>query len=437
VSKQRPSRTIEGIPRAALSADYWRSRVFKNTFTRGGQLIALKSWSVKLQHNGTRRTLSLAARHRSAAAIEAQALYQMLRTQGWEAVQLARRSAKSLTRADTRIAIDSFPKTDPRYWKNRLLRRPHLSRANSSVEAEFSVRIEHAGVAHYFPLGTLDEAVAAEKARENYLAVVKDGWDAVNRKVSRELTIGIHWIDTPVAWTYATIHSLPTRAASRFGIPGSQNARQFNVAILESDAGIRTALTRCINSQSGFRCDAAFAKAGEMMLRMRRLSFDLVLAACTLSELTPGEFVEKLRRIAPNLPVLFFSTYQDSNQLFTATPGGAAGYLLKRTRPDCLLDPLIGAQKKGTLSPQTIAASVRDYFRRVTDSLFHDGVRGSTRLTHREHEIMELLSKGYLDKEIAEELSISIWTVHGHLKRIFEKLGVHTRTEAAMKYFHK
>jgi len=59
------------------------------------------------------------------------------------------------------------------------------------------------------------------------------------------------------------------------------------------------------------------------------------------------------------------------------------------------------------------------------------------KLTHREHEVLALLSKGYVDKEIADSLRISIWTVHGHVKNIFEKLGVHTRTEAVIKFLQK
>jgi DNA-binding NarL/FixJ family response regulator len=130
--------------------------------------------------------------------------------------------------------------------------------------------------------------------------------------------------------------------------------------------------------------------------------------------------------------------YEDSDQLFKATPGGASSYLLKRTTPDKLLDPIAGPSGEKHFSSELIAFRVRQYFRKVIDSLpVGDASPDLAKLTQREQEILNLLSKGYVDKEIAEALRISIWTVHGHMKNIFEKLGVHTRTEAVVKYLHK
>src|SRR5205823_12247151 len=114
------------------------------------------------------------------------------------------------------------------------------------------------------------------------------------------------------------------------------------------------------------------------------------------------------------------------------------GYLLKRTSPDRLFEPIVGALKDGDLSPDRIALQVRRYFQSLAESLSTlESEREMSRLTQREHDILNLLSKGFLDKEIADALGISLWTVHGHLKNIYEKLGVHTRTEAAVRYLHK
>ena len=300
------------------------------------------------------------------------------------------------------------------------------------------MRIEHAMASHYFPLGTHDEAGAAAKARDIYLAVVREGWERVNQRFARELTVAIHWTENPLAWTYATFH---TQVEGPFpGAPTvSKNAcRRVRVAIVDRDAGALRALADCTNRQTGFICAKWFVGAKEILDEIPRRTFDLALVNGSSSDATPAEFSNVLRRLKPVLPVLFFSTHEDSDQLFRATPGGASGYLLKRTPSERLFDPIADAWKDGDLSVDRIASLVRHYFQNVVESLStHEAAREMGKLTRREHDILSLLSKGHLDKEIAEALGISLWTVHGHLKKIYEKLGVHTRTEAAIKYLHK
>jgi DNA-binding NarL/FixJ family response regulator len=423
---------------AASPASYWRRRVFRNTYTRGGRCIEIKGWSVKIQHHGTRRTFSLAAKNRMAAAVEAQAIYQTILTQGWDAA--ARDALRDAAPPHTQVVSDAppLPKTDARYWKRRLLRRRPTSIANLTTSGEFSARIEHAGTSYYFPLGTLHEDSAAAKARDIYLAVVKDGWDTVNQWFPHEVTVAVHWADNPLAWTYATFHTVVEDLVPRTAFGASRRSRHVPVAVVESDASIRRALFRCVNSQDGFTCTATFASAKEALHGIPRCASHLVLVSRALPDITPNEFADRLRRLAPDLAVLFFAAYEDSDQLFKATPGGASGYLLKRTPPERLFEPVMEALEAETLSAERIALHVRRYFQNLIASLSgDDSAHDMAKLTHREHEILNLLSKGYVDKEIAEALTISIWTVHGHLKKIFEKLGVHTRTEAAIKYLHK
>src|SRR5205823_59294 len=103
-----------------------------------------------------------------------------------------------------------------------------------------------------------------------------------------------------------------------------------------------------------------------------------------------------------------------------------------------ILAPIGGAWKNGVFTREEITNSVRSYFEEAVTSLPVGGsAHQLTKLTLREHEILALLSKGHPDKEIAELLHISTWTVHGHLKKIFEKLGAHNRTDAVVKYLHK
>jgi DNA-binding NarL/FixJ family response regulator len=168
----------------------------------------------------------------------------------------------------------------------------------------------------------------------------------------------------------------------------------------------------------------------------RRGALQLALVNRNTPEIADAGF--RLHRIMPPLPVVFFTTYEDSDQLFKATPGGASAYLLRRTLPERLLEPIADAVNDKLLTRERVAACVRGYFHSVTVGLsVEDSVQEMGNLTHRENEILNLLTKAHADKEIAGALGISVWTVHGHLKRIFEKLGVHTRTEAAIKYLHK
>lgn len=445
MSKQRPSDLpVEASASKRANArtesqGYWQKRVFKNTYTRAGRCLEVKRWSVKIQHQGTRRTFSLVEKSRAAAAIEAQAIHQTITTRGWDAAPAV--ALKTVVPSRSRAASESetLPKTDVRYWKRRLLQRRHSSSAISMTGGEFSARIEHAGVSHYLPLGTLNEDSAAVRARDIYLAVVKDGWEAVNRRFSRELTLAIHWADNPLAWTYATLHTIVDAATVHASPASPKSNTHFNAVVVEPDDSTRRALARCIDSQGGcFLCVSAFASAKDALREIPRSSPRLALVNRALPDCTDGEFADKFRRIAPGLPLLFFATYEDSDQLFKATPGGASGYLLKRTSPEALFDPIADAPTDDPLSAERIALHVRRYFQNIVLSLSSDeSAPDMAKLTQREHEILNLLSKGYVDKEIAEVLGISVWTVHGHLKKVFEKLGVHTRTEAAIKYLHK
>ena len=112
------------------------------------------------------------------------------------------------------------------------------------------------------------------------------------------------------------------------------------------------------------------------------------------------------------------------------------GYLLKRTSPLRILEPL--ADATGPLTRESIAARIREYFQNLLTAMpIGPSSPELSKLTAREHEILTLLSKGGVAKDIASTLGISLWTVHGHVKKIFEKLNVHTRTEAVVKFLQK
>ena len=442
--KQRPSKpsgksslawATDRVPRKPAS--FWRKRVFKSVFTRDGQSIAVKGWAIRIQYQGRRRTFSLGPINRSAAALEAGEIYQTIQTRGWNiAAQIYAR--KNVAAAQTAVEARPlrWPKTGVRYWKLRLLRRKHSGRSKPGPGDEFAVRIEHGGISHYFPLGALAEEAAATKALEIYRTVVGKGWDTANHRFSRELTLGFHWAANPVAWTYTTIH---TRIQKPEAQPDdAKNKSPLSIVVAESDAGVHEAIAWYLRQSLPAINTVAIARGTDALQEIPRRPFQLVLVNHGLPDMSGDRFLEKLKVVAPQLPGLIYSVYEDSDQLFRSTPGGASGYLLKRTPPEQMLEPVRGLLSQGILFPQQMVQQVRQYFQNATALLQSGGeVHEIDKLTPREKEILGHLSKGYLDKEIAHTLGISVWTVHGHLKNIFEKLQVHSRTEAVVKFLQK
>jgi DNA-binding NarL/FixJ family response regulator len=421
-------------------AAYWRRRLFKNSFTRDGQRIALKGWSVKIQHQGRRQTFSLTASNREAAAREAWQIYRRIISPDREEVASRRTGiAAGSTSAPLQTSLVPVAAKDAGYWKARLVHRKYLEFAHANATKEFSVRVEHAGTSHYFPLGTSIENEAARCAMRIYQTVVNEGWTSANAAFPRELALALRWQDNPLAWTYTTIHtrrSTGTNGPTRPADEPTSRSPQHHVALVEPDAGIRMALASCASGQEGFRCDAAFAGTAEALREIPRRRVDFVLANHDLPDKPGVAWLEELQRVRPGLVVLFYSVFEDADQLFKSAPGGSVVYMLNRTSPCRLFEPI--ADLAGPVTHDHIASQVRNYFQKLS-ALLPSGPPfwKLAKLTPREHEILALLSRGDLVKEIADTLGISNWTVQGHVKNIFEKLNVHTRTEAVIKYLQK
>ena len=199
---------------------------------------------------------------------------------------------------------------------------------------------------------------------------------------------------------------------------------------------LRRALAWCIHQQKdcvALVCDsvASFDAA------MERHSPHLVLLNRSLSERighpSPGEFAQ----VRPGVPALTFSAAPDGDQMFVSTPGGAVGYLLRRVDPSNLLKPMLDLSGQIVTEPAEALARVKSFFQKLLRPKAGQEDPGLARLTRRELEVLTLLSKGCVDKEIAQALGISAWTVHGHIKNIFERLHVRTRTEAVVRFLEK
>jgi len=414
---------------------YWRGRLFRNTFTYKGRRVEVNRWSAKIQHQGRRKTFSLSSSDPIQAAEEACRIYQTIVEQGWEVVTGSGGGDDSADDKKAKSARPALSLSELEDWNSRLIHRRYLDQNPVPTPPEFSARIVQAREAWFFPLGTSDETKAAARAKRIHQAVVTRGWEFAHRKFSREVTVALRWLDDPVAWTYITIHTqLVDSSQLASAQPASSSA--FRVALVEPEVGVRRALVASINSQHGFSCALSFSCAAEAIQQTARLQLDFVLLNHTHTDHSGVACLEEWQRVKPGLAGLFYSVFEDSDQLFKATPGGAMGYLLKRTSPQRIFDPLAGAVRP--LTREQIAAQVRGYFQKLSASLPSGPTsRELAMLTPREHEILGLLSKGQLAKEIADTLGISVWTVHGHVKSIFEKLNVHSRTEAVVKFLQK
>jgi len=454
----RPARPLRGQSGSKMEPQYWRDRLFKNSFTYQGDRHEVRHWSVKIQHRGARKTFSLRAAEQKQAAAEACGIYKAIVNRGWESV-IAERIEKNADLPLVReVASAKQNGNDAGYWAQRLIHRKYTEPFLPSAEREFSVRIEHAGTSYYFPLGTDKEKDAAKSAARIYRVVEAQGWDSACKRFPRELSVAFRWSDNPLAWTYTTIltggASVPASRRS-WDMPGGPTARgdarpassakefpshfgKFTVGIVESDPGLRQVLSWCINQQEGCRCIETFANGAAALAEARRHPIDLLLVSQNLADKSGVACLNELSAIAPKIFGLLFSVFEDSEQLFEAAPGGAPCYVFRRTPPTRILVPIEAALKSGGRTREQFNNSVRRYFQDVViSSPIYGAPDGLSNLTPREHEILGLLSKGHPDKEIAEFLRISTWTVHGHLKKIFEKLGAHNRTDAVVKYLNK
>jgi|GEM_PF-7075738 len=135
--------------------------------------------------------------------------------------------------------------------------------------------------------------------------------------------------------------------------------------------------------------------------------------------------------LRPSLHIIMLTVYVDNDKIFKSLQAGANGYLIKQTAPAELLAAIADVQSGGAPMTNTIARRVVQYFQERKPS------NESENLTQREQEILDLIAQGYRDKEMAEKLSLSVRTVGTHIRNIYEKLHVHSRTEAVFKFFNK
>lgn len=206
---------------------------------------------------------------------------------------------------------------------------------------------------------------------------------------------------------------------------------KLKIGIVEDDNRIREGMAVLINGSEGFSCTDVFESAEEAIKEIPKLNLDVVLMDIHLPSKSGIDCIEELVPLCGNTQFIMFTSFEDTELVFKALKAGAIGYLTKTTQPSKILDALMEVHKGGSPMSSHIA-------RKIVTS-FHTSETNSVlkKLSDREKQILDLLSKGYRYKEIADQLFLSTETVRTHIRNIYEKLQVNSRTEAINKAYKK
>lgn len=203
----------------------------------------------------------------------------------------------------------------------------------------------------------------------------------------------------------------------------------LSVAIVEDNADICEGLEQVLAAAPGFRCVCACRNAQTALRQIPAARPDVVIMDIGLPDGSGVECTAQLKRLLPGLQILMFTVYEDADQIYSALAAGASGYVLKRVNQAALLNAVREIANGGVPMSGEIARKVIASFRQEPAPAAE-----IARLTAREHAVLEKLAEGLSAKEIGAALAISTETVNVHLKHIYQKLHVRSRTEAVIAY---
>jgi len=207
----------------------------------------------------------------------------------------------------------------------------------------------------------------------------------------------------------------------------------ISIAIVEDNHDIRTAMELLINGSDGYACVGTFNNAETAVEQIPHLLPNVVLMDFNLPGGMNGiECIARLKAEYQDMQFMMLTVYEDDDKIFNALEAGASGYILKKTSPGELLEAIRDLHEGGSPMSSQIARRVVAFFQKQAKP--NPALEA---LTTREKEILDQLSKGFLYKEIASNLFISIETVRRHVHNIYEKLHVRSRTDAVNKYYNR
>ena len=201
------------------------------------------------------------------------------------------------------------------------------------------------------------------------------------------------------------------------------------VSIVEDDAQTRKIFANWITGASGFRLAGDWGDAEKALGALPAKKPNVVLMDINLPGMSGVEAVKRLKPLLPETQFVMLTVYEDADHIYNALAAGATGYLLKQTPRAELLGAVEDVHHGGSPMTSNIA-------RKVVQSFKHTPAASEQGLSPREQEVLELLARGYLYKEIAERLNISGPTVNTYIRRMYEKLHVRSRAQAVAKFAH-
>jgi DNA-binding NarL/FixJ family response regulator len=203
------------------------------------------------------------------------------------------------------------------------------------------------------------------------------------------------------------------------------NEQTIRILIVEDQRHLRDGVEALINFTPGFQCSGAFRTMEEALARVKHDLPDVVLTDIGLPGMSGIEGIKKLKESYPDLLILVLTVYDDNEKIFDALCAGACGYLLKQTEPSELLKSLREAVTGGAPMSPEVAAKVIKLFREVRPP-----EKADYNLTPHEIRLLKMLTEGYNYVSAAEKLGISYNTLKFHVRNIYDKLQVHSQSEA-------
>jgi DNA-binding NarL/FixJ family response regulator len=205
--------------------------------------------------------------------------------------------------------------------------------------------------------------------------------------------------------------------------------KNIRVIIFEDNYNLRSGLFQLINGSEGFECVAAFEDCTNLFHKIEDTKPDVVLMDIEMPGISGIEAVKMLREKYPEIKVLMQTIFEENEKIFQSILNGASGYILKNTPPSRFIESIKETYDGGAPMSPSIATKVLKMFQQANGSAKNE----SFNLSEREREVLSCLVKGMSYKLIGDACFISVDTVRGHIRNIYEKLHVHSKSEAVAK----
>jgi DNA-binding NarL/FixJ family response regulator len=203
----------------------------------------------------------------------------------------------------------------------------------------------------------------------------------------------------------------------------------ISVSIVDDEDNLRQSIAAFVNGSPGFRCVSTYASGEAALASLPKEWPEVILMDINMSGMSGIECVRRLKAMKPEVQIVMLTVYEDATQIFMALAAGASGYMLKRLTPAKLLEAIQDVHEGGSPMSYSIARKVLASFKKPGPSEVE-----KNGLSPRQHTVLDCLAKGLTYKQTAEKLNVSIDSVRTYVRRIYEKLHVHSRTEAVAKY---